>query len=38
MRKTFADDGCDDCEGRKTDYALLQFADIDADGSVDTAL
>jgi hypothetical protein len=35
MRKTFADD---DCEGRKTDYALLQFADIDANGSVGAAL
>jgi len=35
MRKSFADYGCDDCEGRKNDYALLQFADIDGDGAVD---
>jgi len=35
LRKTLADYGCDDCEGRKNNYALLQFADIDADGTVD---
>lgn len=35
LRKTFADYGCDDCEERKNSYALLQFADIDADGTVD---
>ena len=35
MRKILADYGCDDCEGRKDNYALLQFADIDADGTVD---
>ena len=35
MRKILADYGCDDCEGRKDNYALLQFADTDADGTVD---
>ncbi|MBN6114246.1 hypothetical protein [Xanthomonas bonasiae] len=35
MRKILADYGCDDCEERKNTYALLQFADIDADGTVD---
>ncbi|MFC3654996.1 hypothetical protein ACFOPN_04700 [Xanthomonas hyacinthi] len=38
MRKAFADYGCDDCEGRKNTYALLQFADIDADGTADFLL
>ncbi|WP_369979374.1 hypothetical protein [Xanthomonas bundabergensis] len=38
LRKQIADYGCDDCEGRKNSYALLQFADIDADGTVDFLL
>lgn len=38
LRKQIADYGCDDCEGRHNDYALLQFADVDADGTVDFLL
>lgn len=35
LRMSFANHGCDDCEGRNDDYAQLQFGDVDADGNVD---
>lgn len=35
LRKSIADYGCDDCDERHDDYAVLQFADMDADGTVD---
>lgn len=33
--RVIAHHGCDDCEGRQDSYDLLQFADVDADGTID---